>query len=183
MFKEIFYLILDTAAGLLGGALLLRAYFQRIRVDPYHPLVKLTLQITNFIVLPLRRIIPSWRRIDWSSLLAAWLVALVMWLLLFLIDSLFIPTFLISILWHALFTVLEWVLYLIIFITIVYVIVGWVNPHSPHAAILGDMARPLLMPLRKIIPTMGGFDWSPLVLLLLVKIGFIILQSLQRAII
>ena len=183
MLYEILNLILTTLAGLFGCALLLRAYMQRLRVDPHHALVQLVMQLTNRLVLPLRRVIPGWARIDWASVVAAWLVALVMWLILFLLHPMFSLAYFVAVLWHAVFSVLEWALYLILLMTFLYAIVGWVNPHSPHASILAQLTRPFLQPLRRIVPLVGRLDLSPLVLVVLVQIAFIVLQHLQRALI
>lgn len=183
MLYEILHLILSTLAGLLGCALLLRVYTQRLRIDPYHPLVQLVMQLTNRLVLPLRRVIPGWAHIDWASLVAAWLVALAMWLILFLLHPMLSLAYFVPVLWHAVFTVIEWALYLILLMTLIYTILGWINPYSPHVSILAALTRPFLAPIRRIVPLAGRLDLSPLVVLLLVQIAFIVLQHIQRALI
>lgn len=183
MLYEILNLILGTVAGLFGSALLLRAYVQRLRVDPYHPLVQFVMHLTNPVVLPLRRVIPGWGRIDWASLVAAWLVALGMWLILFLLHPVLSLSYFWAVLWHSVFTVLDWTLYLVLLLTVLYAMIGWINPYSPHVNLLGDLTRPFLQPLRRIVPLVGRLDLSPVVLFLLVQIAFIVLQHLQRALV
>ena len=69
-------------------------------------------------------------------------------------------------------------LYLLVFAVIVQVIFSWVNPYAPMAPVLDAMTRPFLRPLRRLIPPVGGFDLTPLVLLVLVQIVLIVLAHL-----
>ena len=70
----------------------------------------------------------------------------------------------------ALRLLLIWSLNVIMWVTIIYVVISWVNPHAPFAPAFEVLLRPLLTPIRRILPTVGGFDLSPMVLL----IGFAI---------
>jgi YggT family protein len=175
--REILNLIIDTAAVVLGTGFLLRAYIQHLRVDPYHPLVRFVMQLTNWAVLPLRRAVPVRSRIDWVSLLCAWLTALAKGLVYSLLWKTLSPLVLL----HAVFTMLDWVLYSAFFITLLYVIVSWVAPHSHNAPLLADLVEPLLRPIRRLMPHTQGIDFSPLVLILLIQIGFILLPHLHQA--
>lgn len=178
--REILNLLIDTAAVVLGTAFLLRAYIQHLRVDPYHPLVRFVMQLTNWAVLPLRRTVPIkplGSRVDWASLLCAWLTALAKGLVYSLLWKTLSPLVLL----HAVFTVLEWVLYSAFFVTLLYVIVSWVAPHSHNAPLLADLMEPMLRPIRRLLPRTQGIDFSPLVLILLIQIGFILLPHLHQA--
>ena len=73
MTNEILIFLLDTVLGLFSLALLLRFYMQLLRTPYYNPLSKFLVAVTNFIVLPVRRIIPAWRGFDLSTLVLAWL--------------------------------------------------------------------------------------------------------------
>jgi len=165
--NEILHLIINTVATVLGTALLLRAYIQHLRVDPYHPLVRAVMQLTNWAVLPLRRAVPIRSRLDWASLLCAWLTALVMWLVYFLQGG----SFSLYILLHAVFTVLEWALYSAFFVTLLYVVVSWVAPYSHNAPLLADLMSPMLRPIRRLLPHTQGIDFSPAVLMMLIYIS------------
>ena len=70
----------------------------------------------------------------------------------------------------ALRQLIVWGLNVIVWVTIIYAIVSWVNPHTPFAPALGMLLRPLLKPIQRILPPVGGFDLSPLVLLLAVYV-------------
>src|SRR3954470_15179398 len=84
MAYQILSFLLDVAAGLLGGACLLRLYMQYQRVPFGNPVGRFVFALTDWLILPLRRVLPSVRRIDTASLVAAYLVQLlqvgILWL-------------------------------------------------------------------------------------------------------
>jgi len=69
--------------------------------------------------------------------------------------------------------------YLLMGIVLIQVILSWVNPFSPMAAILNELSRPFLEPLRKRLPQVGNVDLSPMVFLLLLQIVMMVLQRLM----
>src|SRR3569623_1981388 len=73
---QIIPFLLDGAAGLLGGACLLRLYMQHQRVPFGNPVGRFVFALTNWIVLPLRKVLPGYRRWDFASLIAAYLFEL-----------------------------------------------------------------------------------------------------------
>ncbi len=76
MFGDVARFLLNTVFTLFGAALLLRAWMQVVRMPPYNPVSNAVMQATNWIVLPLRKILPG-GKIDWASILAAYIAALV----------------------------------------------------------------------------------------------------------
>src|SRR3954451_12925341 len=85
MFFQILALLLDVAAGLLGGACLLRLYMQWQKVPFGNPVGRFVFALTNWLVLPLRKVLPPVRRVDTASLVAAYLLELVQYALLWLL--------------------------------------------------------------------------------------------------
>ena len=75
--------------------------------------------------------------------------------------------------------VLRNVAYLLMGIVLIQVILSWVNPFSPIASILNELSRPFLEPLRRVLPTIGNVDLSPLAFLLILQIVMMVLQSLM----
>ncbi|WP_339744376.1 YggT family protein [uncultured Maricaulis sp.] len=71
-------------------------------------------------------------------------------------------------------------------IVIVTVVLSWlisfnvVNPHNPFVAMIwrisNTVTEPLLGPIRRVLPNLGGMDFSPVVLLLLISFaqGYIV---------
>ena len=170
MFGDIARFLLNTVFTLFGAALLLRAWLQVVRMPPYNPVTNAVLQATNWIVLPLRRILPSTRNVDWASLVAALIAAIVYVVLMVVLtgaDPLtLVPTLLIV----AVLTVIKWALNLIIWMTILMALLSWLNPRSPAMPILYQLTAPFLNPLRRVVPHLGGIDLSPILLLVIVQV-------------
>src|SRR5690242_11215123 len=85
MFFQIITFLLDVAAGLLGGACLLRLYMQLQRIPFGNPVGRFIFALTDWIVLPIRKVLPGYRKWDWSSLIATYLFELAMFVVLQLI--------------------------------------------------------------------------------------------------
>ncbi|WP_028225992.1 YggT family protein [Paraburkholderia ferrariae] len=170
MFGDIARFLLSTVFTLFGAALLLRAWMQYVRVPAYNPVSHAVQQVTNWLVLPLRRVIPGMRGIDWASVIAALVAALVYVLLMVWlagVDPLgLLPTLLIV----ALLTLIKWALNLIIWLTILMALLSWLNPGSPAMPVLYQLTAPFLNPLRRIVPQFGGLDLSPILLFVIVQV-------------
>lgn len=165
---DIFRFLLEVLGSLLVGVLILRVWVHAIGMPGRNPVVQFVVALTNWLVRPLHRLLPARGRIDWASLLAAFLVTL---LLVVLIRHLIGVDFGFEFaLLAALRQLIIWSLNVVIWVTIIYAIVSWVNPHAPFAPALGMLLRPLLAPIQRIVPPVGGFDLSPLVLLLAVYV-------------
>ena len=181
MLIQIISLLLNVAVGLVAGACLLRLYMQWTGTPFYNPVGQLVLTLTNWLVLPMRRFIGSLGRLDTASLLAATLLKLVQHLLLSaLIAGLAgAATPLLASVVMALFDLIALALSLLTAILIAAVIASWlrIDPSLEH--VLQRLTAPLLAPLRRILPTAGGLDLSPLCALVLIQVLFIVLRGLQ----
>jgi YggT family protein len=164
---SIFTLIVDTIAGLLGGVLLLRFWMQVVRVRPPNAFGHFMYQLTDWLVKPLRRLLPGVGGYDWASLIAAILVIVISTAINLLAASAFAPEFLVVL---SLMRFIEWVLYGFMGLIIIEAILSWVNPHAPMAPFIRALNDPLMRPLRRVIPLIGGVDLSPLVALLVLQI-------------
>jgi YggT family protein len=170
MFGDIARFLLSTIFTLFGAALLLRAWLQFVRVPAYNPVSHAVQQVTNWLVLPLRRIIPGLRGIDWASVVAALIAAVVYVLLMVWLAGVdpfgALPTLVVV----ALLTVVKWALNLLIWLTILMALLSWLNPHSPAMPVLFQLTAPFLNPLRRILPQFGGLDLSPILLFVIVQV-------------
>lgn len=183
MLYQIFSLLLEVVIGFLSGACLLRLYmqFQRIPMSARsgNPLGRLVFAVTDWIVLPLRRVLPSIGALDTASLVAAFLLQLaefaVLWLLAGGAGGLFAVPIL------AGFGVLRMAISGMTGAVIVYAVLSWVQTNSPMADIIERLVNPPLTPIRRVMPLIGGIDLSPLVLLVLLQIAGIVLGHLQAA--
>ena len=179
MLLQIVSFLLDVIAGLLGGACLLRLYMQYQRVPFGNPVGRFVFALTDWIVLPLRKVLPKPRKFDASSLIAAYLIQLaqfgILWLLAGRGNAGVVPVL-------ALFGLLRLVVSGMIGLVIVYAILSWVRADSPLFDVIDRMCAPLLRPFRKVIPLVGGFDLSPLALLVVLQVAAIVLANIQEAV-
>src|SRR4051812_16573196 len=175
MFFQILALLLDVAAGLLGGACLLRLYMQLQRVPFGNPVGRFVFALTDWLVLPLRKVLPTVRKVDLASLVGAYLIQLaqfgILWLLAGRTNGEVVPVL-------ALFGLLRLVISGMIGLVIVYAVLSWVRSDSPITDVIDRLTAPMLRPFRRLIPLVGGFDLSPLALLVVLQVAAIVLANL-----
>ena len=159
-------LIVDTVASLLGGVLLLRFWMQAIRVRPPASVAQFTFQLSDWLVRPLRRIIPGIGGYDWASLIGAFIIVLLATSVYFIAGLPFQV-----ILLMACKRFLQWIIYGFMFLLVIEAIFSWINPQAPLAPFVRALNEPLLRPLRRIVPLIGGLDLSVLVALILLQIA------------
>ena len=180
MLYQITSLLLETIAGFIAGTCLLRLYMQYQRIPMTarsNPVAQFIFALTNWLVLPLRRVVPSVGRWDMASLVAAYLVilaeVLVFWLLASMVASLLSEVVL------AVFVLVRMAITGMTVLVIIYAVLSWVQTQSPMVDLMERLVMPLLIPIRRVIPLVGGLDLSPFVLLLLLQIVGIVLGSIQ----
>jgi YggT family protein len=180
MAYQIISFLLDVAAGLLGGACLLRLYMQYQRVPFGNPVGRFVFALTDWLVLPLRKVLPPVRKIDTASLVAVYLIELAQFGVLWLLAGRGGGIELIPLL--AVFGVARLVISGLTGLVIVYAILSWVRTDSPIVDVIDRLCAPLLRPWRKIVPLAGGIDLSPLVFLVVLQVLAIVLAYLQAAV-
>jgi len=181
MFFQILSFLLDVLAGLLGGACLLRLYMQVQRIPFGNPVGRFIFALTDWIVLPLRRVLPSYRKWDTASLIAAYLIELAQFGMLWLLAGAGGGGVLVPVL--AVFGLVRLVISGVIGLVIVYAVLSWVQADSPIADVIDRLCAPMLRPFRRVIPLVGGFDLSPLALLVVLQVAAIVVAHLQDAVI
>ena len=171
--------LLNAVASFFCTLFLLRFMMQALRVSFGGQLGGFVMTLTNWAVKPLRRIIPGIGGFDWASLFAAFMLQLLLAGLLvgasgqpLVADSL---TLGLMVGWFAVRSLLRLIVYLFIGALILQAVLSWINPYSPLAAPIYQLTRPLLDPVRRILPTISGIDLSPLVAILLLQAVLIFL--------
>ncbi len=184
MIYQITSLLLEVVAGLLAGTCLLRLYMQYQRIPlsarSGNPMGKFIFALTDWLVLPLRRVIPSVGRWDMASLVGALLIELARFAMLWLISGFAgspLPLFI-----YALFALVYLGLHGLTAVVIVYAVLSWVPNQSALGDLVERLVMPVLLPIRRVVPLVGGIDLSPLVLLVLVQIAVIVLGNVQAAV-
>lgn len=184
MFYQITSLLLEVVAGLLAGTCLLRLYMQYQRIPMStrsgNPLAKFIFALTDWLVLPLRRVIPAAGRWDMASLVGAFLIQLAQFLILWALTGM--ATSLVSVVVLAAFGLVRMAISGMTGLVIIYAVLSWVQTHSTAADLLERLVMPVLIPIRRVLPLVGGIDLSPLVLLVLLQVSAIVLGSVQAAV-
>jgi len=181
MLLQILTYLLDVATGLLAGACLLRLYMQRQRVSFANPLGRLVLALSDWLVLPLRRVVPAAGRWDLASLAGALLLELAQHVLLALLlaGAMGLGAGLGWALVAAVFATARVAVMGLMGLVIVCAVLSWVPTRSPLGDVVVRLCEPLLAPVRRVVPLVGGVDLSPLVVLVLLQVLMIVLSHLQ----
>ncbi|MFV0575238.1 MAG: YggT family protein [Vibrio sp.] len=161
--------LVSTVLDLYIMVVILRVWLQMARADFYNPFSQFIVKATQPILGPLRRVIPSVGSIDVATILFAYALSVFKFVALIMISNgslVFSPSFL---LFGAL-SLIKAAGGLLFWILLIRAILSWVSQgNSPVEYVMIQLTEPLLTPIRRILPAMGGFDFSVLVL-------FIILQ-------
>jgi len=153
--------LIDTLAGLYIFAVVLRFLMQTSRVDFYNPLSQGIYKLTDPPVRPLRRIIPPLYGIDIAVLLLAFALQLASLLVVVFLRGYPFPSIPSLIAWPLL-GILALIFRIYFIALIVMVIASWVAPYSNHPilAVVYQLTEPLCAPARRLLPPMGGLDFS-----------------------
>jgi len=168
--------VLDALVTLVVIAFLLRLLLPIVRADLRNPIGQGVLKVTNPVVMPLRRLLGSAGRIDLASLVALLLVQLAGTATLRLAAGGGLA--LLPLIVRALHDLAQTVLQFYFVAVLLYALLSWIGPagHGPAAHLLGRLCEPLLAPVRRLVPPIGGLDLSALFVL----IGLQALQILLR---
>jgi YggT family protein len=185
MFSTALHFLLNTIFNLLTLLFLLRFFLQLFKTPFNNPLSFMTVSLTDFAVKPARRIIPSWGKIDLSTLVLALVTQLLLQLcLLWLRDlpiSLVGNAVWISLIGMGFLGVFRTALDVFFYAILLQVILSWVNPQSPISGVLNSLTKPVLAPIQRILPTASGIDFSPVVALILIQmLNVSVIRTLEQ---
>lgn len=186
MSNQILVFLLDTTLGLFSLALLLRFYFQLLRVPYHNPVSQFLIAATDFIVKPARRIIPGWAGIDLSTLMLAWLLECIVVSIVYVMpgndfgSNIIAASGAIGLL--GIVEIIKTTLYIVLLMIIVQAVLSWVNPNSPLAPLLDSFTRPFLAVFRRNIPPIANVDLSPLFVLILIQVLLMVVAGIHTEI-
>ncbi len=173
--------LLHTILGLFILALVLRFYLQLTRAPFQNPVSQAIVVLTNFAVRPVRRVVPAIGGIDLSTLLLAYLAQLLLEVISLWLND--FPLFvagspvLLSLLGVAAVALLKLSIYIFMYAVVIQAILSWINNYTPITPVLDALTRPVLQPVRRLLPTAGGIDFSPLVVIIIAQLLLIILVA------
>ena len=183
--------VLDTLFHLFILAALVRFWMQAFRAPARNPIAQFTMALTDFVVKPLRRVIPGFGNLDWSSMVAALAFEfLLQFLLLMLAGGSPDAEVLSVLLFLAFVKLIRLSIYVFMGAIIVQAVLSWVNPHHPVGPFFQALTRPFLKPFQRAIPPIGGVDITPVLVLIALQLVLILpvtwlesesMRMLQRA--
>lgn len=181
MLTSILLLVLETAFGFITLMLLARFLMQWARVSFRNQLGQFVVATTDWVVRPLRRVMPGLFGLDIASLVPAWMAQTLFALIELTLRGLALAGnplgVLLGVLGLGLLAVLKLGIYLLIGVVLVAAVLSWVNPRAPAAAVFFGLADPLLRPIRRVVPSIANVDLSPLVLILVLQVLLLVLAS------
>ncbi|MBM4205849.1 MAG: YggT family protein [Gammaproteobacteria bacterium] len=159
--NQAFAFLLDVVTTLATIFFLARFLLQAARADFYNPLSQAVVRLTDPVLKPMRLVLPPWRNLDFAALIIALLVQALLVLLLtggasgFLIAGV------------ALFKTVTFLINILRWSIVIVAIASFIAPGSHHLALqlLSQITEPLIAPVRRLLPAMGGLDFSPLIVL------------------
>lgn len=182
-FNEIFIYLVQTALTLYMLAMLLRFLLQLVRADFYNPISQFLVKVTNPLVIPLRKVIPGIGGLDLASLLLALLLQMLSIIVLMALYGLGLPNPVLLLLWSALGLV-GLLVNIYFFALLAMIILSWLAPGSGNPAVflLYQITEPVMAPFRKLLPAMGGMDFSPILVFILINVIQIALRHMATGV-
>ena len=155
--------LIEIIFGAAIGLLILRVLLQLVHANFHNPICQFLYRVTNPVLLPLRRIIPAWRGLDVAGVLLAWLLTVLKLVIMFAMIGESLG--LVGLALMALADLLGLLLTIYVVLLIVRIVLSFVgNGGSYHPAVplVFGLTEPILKPIRRLLPTPGGLDFSPM---------------------
>jgi YggT family protein len=154
--------LISTLFSLYIMAVMLRFLLGVVRADFYNPVSQFLVRITNPLLIPLRKVVPSIGKFDSAAMLLMIVLQLAAITLILLLRGEGISSAVLVIITLA--TLISLLINVYMFAIIVEVIISWMNPgsYNPVSSLLHSLTSPLLRPIRHLVPPIAGIDLSPL---------------------
>ena len=155
--------LVQTLFNLYLMAVVMRFVLQLVRADFYNPISQFFVKVTDPLLKPLRKVIPGYGGIDMGSIVLALLVQTAGIYLIVLISGWSLPNLLQPILW-SIVGFASLLLNIAFFAILIMIIMSWVAPQSQNPAVdlLRQITDPIMRPIQRLIPPIGGLDLSPI---------------------
>lgn len=163
------FFLITVLFQLYVWVLMLRFILHKQRTDYFNPLSQMVIKLTQFVVKPLKKVIKDVAGFEIATVIVILIVQLIKFFLIFALFKVLPNPVLLIVL--IIGDTLHQVLNLYFYLLIITAIASWItsSQHNPVLATLNQVTEPLLRPLRKVIPVAGGFDFTPLIALVVIK--------------
>lgn len=170
-----FSFLIETVIHLYLVVVLLRVLLEAVRADFYNPIVQLLVRLTDPLLKPLGRLIPSAGRLNLSAMVLLYVIQLIGLLILMILSGRPPDPLLLAVL--AVMRLVRMVLVLYMILILVGVILSWVGHgvRHPIVPLVYQLTEPVLAPIRRMLPSLGGLDLSPLVAIIGIQFLIILL--------
>jgi YggT family protein len=170
--------LISTLLGLYILAVMLRFLLGLVRADFYNPVSQFLVRVTNPLLVPMRKVIPTLGKFDTSAVVL--MLALQLLSVLIVVALRGAGVSFAAILAFAIGELLMMLINVFLVAIIVQVVMSWISPgtYSPVNAVLYSLTNPILQPFRRIIPPLSGIDLSPLFALIALQVARMLIMPL-----
>ncbi len=167
--------LISTVFDIYLLVLVVRLILSWVNADYFNSLVQFIVKMTDFIVKPLRRYIPNWRHIEFSTVL---LILVIEMLKFFIIGLLtFGMANALGLIIMAFSDFVKLLLSAFFYAILFQAVLSWIQPSSPANRILVQFTGPILRPFQKICPSINGFDISPIPALIVLQLLIMVVAT------
>jgi YggT family protein len=168
-------LLINFAFGALVALVVLRVLLQLVRANFYNPVCQFLYKATNPVLMPLRKLIPAWRNLDVAAVLLAWLLSAIKLVLLYSLVGQRLGLAGLALMAFA--DLVDFVLMLYLGLILVQVLLSFISVErsNPIVPLVFQLTEPVLGPIRKRMPSLGGIDFSPMLAWLVIMLARVLL--------
>jgi YggT family protein len=172
--------LVQTVFGLYLTMVIVRFMLQLAKADFYNPLAQAVVKLTQPFVAVLQKVMPRTGRFILATLVLAFLVQLVLIVVVLLIAGFGLPNPLSLAVW-SLIGLGSQVLDLLFFAILASIVLSWLAPQTKHpgAYLLHQLTEPVMAPVRRMLPNLGGLDFSPILVFIMINlVDMLVIQNL-----
>jgi YggT family protein len=171
-------LLVSTLGTLLMMAVLLRFLLQISRADFYNPITQMVVRFTDPGVQLFRRFIPGFKGVDFATLVFAVVVESLLICVLIFLAGFDLPGLGLVLTW-AVAGIINFILDIYFWALLISIVSSFIAPFSEHPALVlvRQLTEPIMAPFRRLLPSMGGLDLSPIFVFLAIQILKIMLVA------
>ena len=164
--------LIQTFFGIYIFLVMLRFLMQVSRADYYNPLCQGIVKITDPAIRPFRPLLPTVYGVDFATLGVAFVIQMIALSLIILVSGSNFPLFSPLYIAWALLALFSIIFKIYFFALIIMVISSWLAPHSSHPALtlVNQIVEPICQPARKLLPPMGGIDFSIILVFVVINV-------------
>lgn len=171
--------LVQTVFGLYLTLVIIRFMLQLAKADFYNPLAQAVVKMTQPFVAVLQKVMPRTGRFSLATLVLAFLVQLLLIVVVLLIAGFDLPNPVSLAIWSVIGLASQ-VLDLLFFAILASIVLSWLAPQTKHpgAYLLHQLTEPVMSPVRRMLPNLGGLDFSPILVFIMINlVDMLVIQN------